>query len=119
MSGSTAWQFDSVGLLVYRDAREEVQEAAIDLGATDLEVDDDALTIYTPPTELFGIADALETRFGLQPEVARLTKVPQVVTTPEGGDAAKVQRIIEALEDLDDVQNVYCTADVGAAVETG
>ena len=73
MSGSTAWQFDARGMIVLAHTSEEAQLLAMDLGATDLEVDDGALTIYTE-------------------------------------DAAKTERLIDALDDLDDVQNVYTTA---------
>lgn len=118
MSGSTAWQFDPKGLLVYGDASETLQEAAIDLGADDLEVEDGVLTVYTPPTDLYRIADALG-EHGAEAEVAQLTKIPQTRATPEEGDAAKILRMVEALEDLDDVQNVYTTADLDAAVEVG
>ena len=114
MSGSTAWQFDAKGLLVFDDADEALQEAAIDLGVDDLDVEDGVLTVYTPPTELYRIADAMAER-GAPAEVAQLTKVPQTLAAPDAGDAAKIQRMVEALEDLDDVQNVYTTADLDAA----
>lgn len=115
MSGSTAWQFDAVGLLVYEGAGEDVQEAAIDAGASDLEPNEDgSLAVYTPPTELYRIADVLQ-EHGAEAVVAQLTKIPQTTTELSGGDAAKVVRMVEALEDLDDVQNVYTTADLDAA----
>ena len=118
MSGSTAWQFDAKGLLVYESDDEALQEAAIDLGADDLEVEEGVLTIYTPPTDLYRIADALQAQAG-EAEVAQITKVPQTKATPDAGDAAKIVRMMDALEDLDDVQNVYTTADLDAVVEVG
>lgn len=119
MSGSTAWQFDAVGVLVFDGAGEDVQEAAIDLGALDLEVDDDGtLTVYTPPTELYGIAEALQA-MGVTPVVTQLGKIPQTLAPIDAADAAKVERMIDALEDLDDVQNVYTTADLDAVAEVG
>jgi YebC/PmpR family DNA-binding regulatory protein len=115
MSGSTAWQFDAVGLIVFEAADEELQEAAIDLGASDLDADDDgSLTVYTPPTDLYRISDALQGR-GATPVVTQLTKIPQTTAELSAADAAKVERMVEALEDLDDVQNVYTTADLDAA----
>jgi YebC/PmpR family DNA-binding regulatory protein len=117
MSGSTAWQFDAVGVLVYEHADDGAQEAAIDHGAIDLEVDEDgALTVYTEPTELYRVADALREAAG-EPAVAQLTKIPQTRAALDAGDAAKVERLIDALEDLDDVQNVYTTADLDAALD--
>lgn len=118
MSGSTAWQFDAMGLLVYEDADEALQEAAIDLGASDLEVEEGVLMVYTPPTDLYRIADALQDQGG-SAEIAQLTKVPQTRAAPEPDEAAKIGRMVDALEDLDDVQNVYTTADLGSAVEAG
>ena len=112
MSGSTAWQFDPVGILVVERADESLQEAAIDLGAIDLEVDGDGtLTIVTPPTDLYRIADAIEAR-GMTASVAQLSKIPQTTAAIGGADAAKIERMVDALEDLDDVQNVYTTADL-------
>ncbi len=117
MSGSTAWQFDAVGVLVYENADEALQEAAIDQGAIDLEVDDEgALTLYTPPTELYRVADALQGIAG-EPAVAQLDKIPQTRAALDAADAAKVARMIDALEDLDDVQNVYTTADLDAVAD--
>jgi len=115
MSGSTAWQFDAVGMLVLPQSGEELQEVAIDLGALDLDVDDEGvLTVTTPPADLYRIADALEAN-GVQAEVAQLTKVPQTRAEVSDADAAKILRMMEALEELDDVQNVYTTAALDAA----
>ncbi len=117
MSGSTAWQFDAVGVLVFEGAAETLQETAIDLGALDLDVDDDgALTVYTPPTELYAIADRFAER-GATADVAQLTKTPQTRAALDEKDAAKIVRMVDALEDLDDVQNVYTTADLDAVAE--
>lgn len=109
MSGSTAWQFDARGMIVLPEASEEAQLFAMDLGATDLEVDDGALTIYTDPTELYTVLERLEAE-GYEAEVSRLTKVPQTETPLSSEDAAKTERLIDALDELDDVQNVYTTA---------
>ncbi|MEX2502674.1 MAG: YebC/PmpR family DNA-binding transcriptional regulator [Trueperaceae bacterium] len=123
MSGSTAWQFDPVGVLVYpvsdEGQQEALQDAAIEAGASDLEVVDDAVTVYTAPSELYAVAEALEAHAGVAPSVAQLDKVPQTLAPVDGADAAKVVRMLEALDDLDDVQNVYTTADLGAVVEVG
>ena len=120
MSGSTAWQFDSVGVLVFESTTDALLEAAMDLGVRDIDVDDDAVTIYTEPTELYAVVDALEPTFGA-PAVAQLTKVPQTPAAPDMGDASKIARMIDALEELDDVQDVYTTAEPASllAVEQG
>jgi len=117
MSGSTAWQFDAVGLLVFEAADDALQEVAIDLGALDLDVDDEGtLTVYTPPTELYAIADRFA-ELGFTADVAQLTKTPQTRAALDAVDAAKIVRMVDALEDLDDVQNVYTTADLDAVAE--
>jgi YebC/PmpR family DNA-binding regulatory protein len=119
MSGSTAWQFDAVGLIVFEEADEDLQEAAIDLGASDLDAGEDgSLTVYTPPTDLYRIADALQGQGGTA-VVTQLTKIPQTTAELSAADAAKVERMVEALEDLDDVQNVYTTADLDTVEAEG
>lgn len=118
MSGSTAWQFESKGVIVLRDTSERAQELAIELGVDDLELDDGVLTLYTDPAALYTVVEGLQAA-GLEPEVSQLTKLPQTVTPLNAEDSAKVLRLIEALEELDDVQNVYSTAqfaDVAEAV---
>ena len=111
LSGSTAWQFDTKGVIVVERADEELQEIAIDLGADDLEVDDDVTTIFTSPTGLYELVEALQAR-GIESQVAQLTKVPQTQTPLSPEEARKVLMFVETLEDLDDVQNVYSTADL-------
>lgn len=111
MSGSTAWQFDSKGVIVVNDTGDNVIELAIELGAEDVEPEDDMLTIYTAPTDLFNVVEALQSQ-GIEPEVSQLTKVPQLETELSNEDAEKIVRILEGFEDLDDVQNVYSTANL-------
>ncbi len=111
LSGSVAWQFESKGVIVVPGAGDDVAEAAIEAGAEDIELDDDGTTIYTAPTELFAVAESLQAA-GLETTVCQLTKVPQTLTELPAADADKVVGFIEALEDLDDVQNVYTNADL-------
>ena len=113
MSGGTAWQFESKGVVVVTDTSEASQELAIELGAEDIDIDEDSLSIYTQPSELYAVVDALQQQ-GLEVSVSQLTKIAQNETALSEDDAAKVLRMIEALEDLDDVQNVYSTANLDA-----
>ena len=99
-------------MIVLGDTSEKTQELAIELGADDLEADEQ-LTIYTGPTELYTVLEGLQEQ-GLEAEVAQLTKVAQTETELSAGDADKLVRLIEALEDLDDVQSVYTTANLPA-----
>lgn len=110
MSGSTAWQFESKGIITLADTSERAQELAIELGAEDLEVGEQ-LTITTAPGDLYTVLEGLQAA-GLETDVAQLTKVPQTTTSVTGEEAAKLARLIEALEDLDDVQSVYSTAEL-------
>ncbi len=111
MSGGTAWQFENKGLIVLADDSEELQELAIELGADDLESDDEHLNIYTPASELYNVVEGFQNR-NIEPKVNKLIKVPQNETSLDAKEAEKVVRMIEALEDLDDVQNVYSTANL-------
>lgn len=118
MSGSTAWQFDSKGVIVVMDPSERIQELAIELGAEDLESDEESLTIYTPPSQLYELTEGLQ-QAGVELEVSQLSKVPQLETELSGSDAQKLLRFLDALEDLDDVQDVYSTARLDLAEVTG
>ena len=111
MSGSTAWQFDTKGMIVVENATESMQELAIELGADDLEVEDTSLTIYTAPNALYSVVEGLQSR-KINPVVNQFTKLAQTETIVSSEDATKVARMIEALEELDDVQSVYSTANL-------
>lgn len=111
LSGSTAWQFEAKGVIVLNTADEAAQELAIELGADDLEVDGNSLTVYTEPTALYTVVEGLQAA-GYTVEVSQLTRIPQTLTPLSEEDAAKVARFLESLEELDDVQNVYSTADL-------
>ncbi|MEX2535862.1 MAG: YebC/PmpR family DNA-binding transcriptional regulator [Trueperaceae bacterium] len=118
MSGSTAWQFDAKGVIVINDVSESVQEMAIELGAQDLDAEEDALTIYTAPNELYSVTEALQAA-GVEFEVSQLTKVAQVETELSETEANKVIAFIDSLEELDDVQDVYSTANLSAVSVPG
>jgi YebC/PmpR family DNA-binding regulatory protein len=110
MSGGTAWQFETKGMIVLLDS-EPAQELAIELGADDMSAEEGSLTIYTSPSDVYTISDKLQAK-GFIPEMTQITKLAQNETQLSADDAAKVARMIEALEDLDDVQNVYSTANL-------
>ena len=113
LSGSVAWQFETKGLIVVERDDDAVAEAAIEAGADDLEIDDGVTTVYTAPADLYGVVEALQ-RAGIEAQISQLTKVPQTTTALAAAEAAKVVGFLEALEELDDVQNVYSTADLSA-----
>jgi YebC/PmpR family DNA-binding regulatory protein len=113
LSGSVAWQFESKGVIVVLSMADAVSETASEAGAEDLEVEDGATVVTTPANVLYAVVEALQAA-GFEPESSELTKVPQTTTELSSEDAAKVVAFMEALEDLDDVQNVYSTADLSA-----
>lgn len=118
LSGSVAWQFETKGVIVVESGDESVAEAAIEVGADDLEVEEGSTTIYTAPTALYDVVDGLQ-RAGFEAAVSQLTKVPQTTTLLTPDEATKVVGFLEALEELDDVQNVYSTADLSAFADAG
>ena len=110
--GSVAFQFRHCGQLVYAPGTSEdkVMELALDAGADDVVVDDDgAIEVLTGPTDLEKVQLALQAA-GLKAEVAEVTMRPENLIELTGDDAAKMQRLLDVLEDLDDVQAVYHNA---------
>jgi YebC/PmpR family DNA-binding regulatory protein len=113
-TGSVAWMFDHRGQIVFDGERYDegtMLEAALDAGAQDVESDEGELIVYTDPGDFHVVQDALR-RAGLQWESASLAMVPKTLLKVEGPDAEKLVNLIEALEDSDDVQQVFTNADI-------
>jgi YebC/PmpR family DNA-binding regulatory protein len=120
-AGSVAWQFDPKGLISIplngRDP-DEVALAAIDAGAEDVDVQDDMVEVRTEPSSLEPVRKALE-GCGFAIENAEFAMVPKTLIELDDRTAHQAMRLIESLEDLDDVQRVYSNADFSeAAVES-
>ncbi len=117
-TGSVAFMFERKGQIVYPagagDA-EAVLEAAIEAGAEDVESADDGHTIWCEATELAAVASALETALG-DSETTRLVWKPATTTELDLDGAQKLMRLIEALEDDDDVQNVTANFEISDEV---
>jgi transcriptional/translational regulatory protein YebC/TACO1 len=112
--GAVAWQFDRKGvILVDRAADEdELMLAALDAGAEDIADDGDAWRITSPPSDLHVVRTALE-EAGMTVESSELTMVPQTTIALDTAEAAKkVLRLVDALDDHDDVQGVYGNFDI-------
>ncbi|MDP9369575.1 MAG: YebC/PmpR family DNA-binding transcriptional regulator [Chloroflexota bacterium] len=113
-SGSVGWMFDHVGMIVL-DAKDqdpdELALVAIDAGANDVQVDDGSVEVYTDAQDLHRVQEAL-TAAGQVVESAELTMRPKTMMSPEPDVAVKAIRLLERLEDLDDVQQVYSNLDV-------
>ena len=110
--GSVAFQFKHCGQLVFAPGSNEdqIMEIALEAGADDVITDDDgAIEVLTPPASFEAVKHALDAA-GLKPEVAEVTYRADNTLELVGDEAAKMQKILDALEDLDDVQEVYHNA---------
>jgi YebC/PmpR family DNA-binding regulatory protein len=113
-SGCVAWMFDQKGIaLVPAESTDEdaVMMATLDAGAEDIRVEGDSIEIITRPEDLQSVRDAL-TSAGIAFTEAEITKLPKSTVRVEGKEAAQVLRLMDILEDLDDVQHVYANFDV-------
>ncbi len=110
--GSVAFLFKHCGQLVFAPGTSEdkLMEAALEAGAEDIVTNDDgSLEVITGPHDFAAVKTALE-KTGLKPELAEVTMKPTIENELKGGDAARMQKLIDALEAVDDVQEVYTTA---------
>ncbi len=110
--GSVAFQFKHCGQLVFAPGSNEdqIMEIALEAGADDVITDvDGAIEVLTPPASFEAVKNALEAA-GIKPEVAEVTYRADNTIELVGDDAAKMQKLLDALEDLDDVQEVYHNA---------
>ena len=112
--GSVAFQFQHVGQFFYAPGTDEdkVMEVALEAGAEDVITDDDgAIEVLTTPGDFEAVKEALEAA-GLQAEVAEVTMRAENSIELAGDDAQKMQKLLDMLEDQDDVQNVYHNAEL-------
>jgi len=110
--GSVAFQFKHCGQIVFAPGTSEdkVMEVALEAGADDVLTDDDgAVEVLTPVADFEAVRDALEAA-GLKPEVAEVTMRPENTIELVGDDAARMQKLLDVLEDLDDVQDIFHNA---------
>jgi len=110
--GSVAFQFKHCGQFVFAPgtSEEKVMEIGLDAGAEDVATNEDgSVELICPPPEFTAVKTALEAA-GLKAEFAEVTMKPLSETVLTGDDGAKMQRLLDALEALDDVQEVYTTA---------
>jgi len=110
--GSVAFMFKHCGNLVFEPGTDEdkVMEVALEAGAEDIVTNDDgSIEVITPPADFVAVKEALEAA-GLKAVLAEVTMKAMNEVEFTGDDAVKMQKILDALEDLDDVQDVYTTA---------
>ena len=113
-SGAVAWMFDRKGVILVdadKIGEDDLMAKALDAGATDMRRTEKVFEITTAPAEMDAVRDALA-RAGVPILEAQVTYVPQSTVRVEAPTAASVMRLIEALEELDDVQHVYANYDI-------
>ncbi|HYO80205.1 MAG TPA: YebC/PmpR family DNA-binding transcriptional regulator [Bryobacteraceae bacterium] len=112
--GSVAWMFDRKGqLLVEKDKAEEdaLMTLVLDAGAEDLRGDEDNWEVITPTESLHVVQDALQ-KAGIPTMSAAVAMIPKNTVPVEGGNVGRLLKLTEALEDHDDVQNVFSNFDI-------
>jgi YebC/PmpR family DNA-binding regulatory protein len=110
--GSVAFLFKHCGQLVFAPGTDadKLMEAALDAGADDvIDHDDGSIEVITPPNDFVAVKDALA-KSALKPEFAEVTMKPSTEVVFAGDDALRMQKLLDAIESLDDVQNVYTNA---------
>jgi YebC/PmpR family DNA-binding regulatory protein len=110
--GSVVFMFKHCGSLIYPPgtSEEQVMEIALEAGAEDIITNDDhSIEVITPPADFTAIKEALEAA-GLKAVLAEVTMKAMNEVVFKGDDAVKMQKLLDALEDLDDVQDVYTSA---------
>ncbi|MCG1043056.1 YebC/PmpR family DNA-binding transcriptional regulator [Mycetohabitans sp. B8] len=110
--GSVAFLFDHVGQFLFSPGTPEdtLMEAALEAGADDVTANDDgSIEVVCPPNDFAQVKAALEAA-GFKAELAEVTMKPQTEVEFTGDDAVKMQKLLDALENLDDVQAVYTNA---------
>ncbi len=116
--GSVAYLFSKQGQVVFAPGVDEdaVMEVAIESGAEDVQVNDDgSIEVVTTPDTFTAVREALVAA-GLEPEGSEVTMQPSTSVELDADGAATILRLTDALEDLDDVQNVYSNADIPGEV---
>ena len=113
-AGAVAWMFERKGIITVdadKIGEDDLMAKALDAGATDMRRAEKVFEITTAPAEMDAVRDALA-KAGVPILEAQVTYVPQSTVRVEGPTATSVVRLIEALEDLDDVQHVYANYDI-------
>jgi YebC/PmpR family DNA-binding regulatory protein len=113
VSGSVAFMFDRKGQIVFSEENDfdRIFEAALEAGAEDVKEEDGVIEVLTDPTEFETVKNSLEEQ-GLEYLSAEITMIPQNMTAIEGKAAETLMKMIDALEDNDDVQNVHANFDI-------
>jgi YebC/PmpR family DNA-binding regulatory protein len=110
--GSVAFLFKHCGQIVFAPGTDEnrLMDVALDAGAEDIiDNDDGSIEVVTAPNDFVGVREALA-KAGLKPDFAEITMKPTMEVALAGDEAARMQKLLDELESLDDVQDVYTNA---------
>jgi len=116
--GSVAYLFEQKGYLLASGDEDELMLAALDAGAEDVRASGDQFEVISAPTDLTRVREAIE-RAGIAVESAEVTQLPSTTIPLTEEHARSVLRLVDALEDLDDVQAVYANFDISDEVMAG
>jgi YebC/PmpR family DNA-binding regulatory protein len=112
-SGSVGWMFDKKGYIVVDKAAKsenELFEIVIEAGADDMQDEGDVFEIFTTPDNYESVNEAIK-KAGIEPQASEVSMFPQNYIKVEGADATTMMKLVDALEDNDDVQKVYANFD--------
>jgi YebC/PmpR family DNA-binding regulatory protein len=113
VSGSVSFLFDRKGLISFNPDQDfdTIFEAALEAGAEDVKDEGDAFEVITDPSSFIEVRDAIAAS-DLKWETAEITMIPQTMVNLEGKQAEQMLKMMDKLEDNDDVQNVYANFDI-------
>ncbi len=112
--GAVAWMFEPKGVVIvptHGTSEDDVFLAAADAGAEDVRGSDGSFEVITPPEAVKAVREALESA-GIEVESSDVTQLPKTTVELDESDAKKVLNLVDALEELDDVQDVYANFDI-------
>ncbi|MBN1226614.1 MAG: YebC/PmpR family DNA-binding transcriptional regulator, partial [Deltaproteobacteria bacterium] len=113
-AGCVAWMFNKKGLIVIDSDKvdeDKLMEIALNAGAEDMQKNDDVFEITTLPEDLETVREAVE-KEGIEISLAEVSRIPQTTVKLEGKHAEQMLKLMEKLEDHDDVQNVFANFDI-------
>lgn len=113
-NGCVSWMFDQKGLITLDNANldeNKATELALEVGAEDVRMHGDGVDLLTAPQDFQTVLETLKKK-GISPSFSELAMIPQTTVPLEGKDAQTMVRLMEALEDHDDVQHVYANFDI-------
>lgn len=119
--GAVSWQFSRRGVILVDGslAEDDVMTVALEAGADDIERDGDSWKILTDPSVVYDVKDAMESA-GITPQSAESTMVSSTtIEVADVTDAKQILRIMDMLEDNDDVQDVYANFDIDESIMQG